>query len=67
MSNIIKKKSDPIDTYHHDAGKGCIYRPSDREKFDSNWDLIFGKKEQTHESTTHTRIQDSHESQQAST
>lgn len=46
MANIIKKKSDPIDTYHHDAGKGCIYRPANREKFDSNWDLIFGKKDQ---------------------
>jgi hypothetical protein len=46
MANIIKKKSDPIDTYHHDAGKGCIYRPTNSEKFDSNWDLIFGKKDQ---------------------
>ena len=46
MANIIKKKSDPIDTYHHDAGKGCIYRPTNSNKFDSNWDLIFGKKDQ---------------------
>ena len=44
--NIVKKKSDPINTYHHDAGKGCIYRPTNSDKFDSNWDLIFGKKDQ---------------------
>ena len=60
--NIVKKKSDPIDTYHHDAGKGSIYRPSNREKFDSNWDLIFRKKEPTHDATTHTRIENSQES-----
>jgi len=46
MANIIKKKSDPIDTYHHDAGKGSIYRPTNSERFHSNWDLIFGKKDQ---------------------
>lgn len=50
MSNIIKKKSDPIDNYHHDAGKGCIYRPTNSEKFHSNWDLIFGKKDKNYES-----------------
>ena len=27
------------------AGKGDGYRPVDREKFSSNWDAIFGKKE----------------------
>jgi hypothetical protein len=47
--NRVKKKSDPIDTYHHEAGKGCIYRPSNREKFDSNWDQIFGRKEKPRE------------------
>ena len=43
MANIIKKKSDPIDTYHHDAGKGSVYRATDRERFDANWDKIFGR------------------------
>ena len=66
MSNIIKKKSDPIDTYHHDAGKGCIYRPANRERFDSNWDLIFGKKENKNDTTTNPRVENSQESQQAS-
>jgi hypothetical protein len=50
MANIIKKKSDPIDNYHHDAGKGSVYRPTNSEKFDSNWDLIFGKKDKNYES-----------------
>lgn len=46
-------KKDPIDSYHHEAGKGARPRPVDREKFDSNWDKIFGKKkEQTHASTS---------------
>ena len=63
--NIVKKKSDPIDNYHHDAGKGSIYRPANRERFDSNWDRIFGKKETTNDTTTNPRIQDSQESQQA--
>jgi hypothetical protein len=26
------------------AGKGDRYRPVDQEKWDSNWDAIFGKK-----------------------
>jgi hypothetical protein len=61
-------KKDPIDSYHHEAGKGARPRPVDREKFENNWDKIFGKKKETeHESTTHTRIQDPHQSQQAST
>jgi len=29
----------------HDGGKGCRPRPIlDKEKFESNWDAIFGKK-----------------------
>lgn len=27
------------------GGKGSNYRPVDKDKFDSNWDKIFGKKE----------------------
>jgi hypothetical protein len=27
-----------------DGGKGSKQRPTDKQKFDSNWDLIFGTK-----------------------
>jgi len=47
--NIIKKKSDPIDTYHHDAGKGSVPRPSNHEQYKNNYDRIFGRKELDHE------------------
>jgi len=30
-----------------DGGKGSKQRPTDREKFDQNWDNIFGKKKKT--------------------
>jgi len=60
--NIVKKKSDPVDNYHHEAGKGSVYRPSNSEQFDLNWDRIFGKKELQHDTTTNPRIQDSQES-----
>lgn len=46
MANIIKKKSDPIDSYHHEAGKGSIPRPVNREAYEQNWDRIFGQKSQ---------------------
>ena len=29
----------------HEAGKGSAQRPFDKEKFEDNWDRIFGKKE----------------------
>ena len=64
--NIVKKKSDPIDTYHHDAGKGSIYRPSDRERFYANWDNIFSK-EKTNESITNTRNENQEKSSSSST
>ena len=28
-----------------DGGKGSLQRPTDRKKFDENYDRIFGKKE----------------------
>ena len=49
MANIIKKKSDPIDTYHHDAGKGSVPRPSNHKQYKNNYDRIFGRKELDHE------------------
>jgi hypothetical protein len=30
-----------------DGGKGSKQRPTDKEKFDQNWDNIFGKKKKT--------------------
>ena len=30
--------------HHHEAGKGSRRRPINKELFDSNYDLIFGKK-----------------------
>jgi len=45
-------KSDPIDSYHHEAGKGARPRPVDHEKYKTNYDRIFGnKKEQQNAST----------------
>ena len=29
----------------HEAGKGSAQRPFDKQKFEDNWDRIFGKKE----------------------
>jgi len=29
------------------GGKGSTYRPVNKEKFDANWDQIFGKKDKT--------------------
>jgi hypothetical protein len=58
----MSKKMDPIDTYHHDAGKGSIPRPTNHEQYKSNYDLIFGKKDKTNDATTHTRVKNSQES-----
>jgi hypothetical protein len=60
------KKADPIDSYHHDAGKGSIYRPSNRERFDANWDRIFAK-EKNNATTTNTRNENQEESSSSST
>ena len=30
-----------------DGGKGSKQRPTDRKKFDQNWDNIFGKRKKT--------------------
>ena len=60
------KKADPIDSYHHDAGKGSIYRPSDREKFYANWDRIFAK-EKTNESITRAGNENQEKSSSSST
>ena len=37
-------RRDPIDSYHHDAGKGSAPRPVNRRAYDENWDRIFGRK-----------------------
>lgn len=34
------------DHFVHDTGKGSRPRDVDREKFENNWDRIFGKKQQ---------------------
>lgn len=47
--NIIKKKSDPIDNYHHEAGKGSVPRPINHELYKTNYDRIFGPKEPRNE------------------
>ena len=56
-----------VDRYHHEAGKGSIPRAVDHDKYKTNYDRIFGKKEITNDTTTNSRVQDSQESQQAST
>jgi hypothetical protein len=56
-----------VDRYHHEAGKGSIPRAVDHDKYKTNYDRIFGRKELTHESTTNSRVENSQESQQAST
>lgn len=38
-------RKDPIDSYHHEAGKGSAPRPINREAYEQNWDRIFGKKQ----------------------
>lgn len=35
--------------YKSEAGKGSIYRPVDRKKWDKNWSKIFGKKKRKKE------------------
>jgi hypothetical protein len=51
---VLKKARDkaqgldnPNKTYTTGAGKGSSYRPVDKEKFDANWDRIFGKKDKS--------------------
>ena len=40
MANLrIKKRTDQIDTFHHEAGKGSIKKPV-AEVFNENWDQI---------------------------
>lgn len=33
------------------GGKGSKYRPVDKQKFNENWDRIFGKKHETDQTT----------------
>jgi hypothetical protein len=37
-------RRDPIDSYHHDAGKGHAPRPCDQQRYAENYDRIFGGK-----------------------
>ena len=40
-----------METKHgqHHGGKGSLPRPTDRKKFEENWDRIFGKKKKDEE------------------
>ncbi len=37
-----------------DGGKGDKRRPTDEQKYQSNWDLIFGKKNNANQTETHS-------------
>lgn len=59
----MSKKMDPIDTYHHDAGKGSVARPTNHDQYKSNYELIWGKKDKKNDATTNSRIKNPQESQ----
>lgn len=60
-------KSDPIDNFHHEAGKGSVPRPTNHEQYKSNYELIWGKKDKKNDATTNPRVENTQESQQTST
>lgn len=39
----MNKPSDSIDSFHHEAGKGHIQRPTNHQRYGENYDAIFGK------------------------
>lgn len=49
-------RTDPIDSFHHEAGKGHIQRPSNHEKYSKNYDLIFGSKTRGENHATEKRL-----------
>lgn len=45
-------KSDPIDNYHHEAGKGSGRRAGANDSnYAAGWELIYGKKKKDEKST----------------
>lgn len=44
-----------------DGGKGSKQRPTDKEKFDRNWDNIFGRKKKTEEEKFDDKVIMQHE------